>query len=85
MMDQGNYLGRLGNFEGALGAYKNAVERILGDGFEIPLYFGEGGGVRSRKYIELKDASRLTLMACCNHVASCLLKMSKLEEVRCFV
>lgn len=80
MIDQGNRLKKFGNLEGALGAYKAAVRHILGDGFEVPLYFAEGGGMRSKKYIDLKDASRLTLMACYNHIGSALMKMSKMEE-----
>ncbi|CAL1705913.1 unnamed protein product [Somion occarium] len=67
-------------YQAALGKFKKTARVIVGDGFEIPLYCGEGGGFRSKKYMEMKQAKRLALMECCVQIARCLRELEDYEQ-----
>ncbi|KAI0317374.1 hypothetical protein OF83DRAFT_1163971 [Amylostereum chailletii] len=64
----------------ALQKLKQAVTVVVGDGFEVPLYANEGGGVRSKKYMDMDPRAAFFLMGCCEDISACLQKMGNVEQ-----
>lgn len=73
-----------GNHDLARQKYKSAVILIVGEGFEVPLYAKEGGGVRSRKYMDLETGKMVALMGCFTEIARCYHKAGKEEDASVF-
>lgn len=60
---------------------KQAIALVVGDGFEVPLYSKEGGGLRSSKYLGLSIRKQVMMMGHCYVMGKMYLVMGKDEEV----
>ncbi|KAH9947500.1 hypothetical protein B0H21DRAFT_738280 [Amylocystis lapponica] len=59
-------------YEEARYKYRQAITAVVGDDFTIPLTPAQGGGVRSDVYLGLTIDETISLMACCNGMAICM-------------
>ncbi|KAI0075654.1 hypothetical protein K474DRAFT_1599470 [Panus rudis PR-1116 ss-1] len=79
-MEEASRLYQSSRYEPALLKYKEAIGSLLGNDFQIPLPYAEGGGVISKAYLDLTMQKRPILMACCEKIGELLWKLKKEEE-----
>ncbi|KAF8581950.1 hypothetical protein K439DRAFT_1618627 [Ramaria rubella] len=73
---KGDILVDTSKYQEAYSKYREAMEVILGKGFQIPLT----DGLKSEVYMKLTHWERIDLMACCNAMAECLFQQKLREE-----
>lgn len=78
---QGDRLLLSGFYREACAKYLGAIAAIVGHRSELPLSLADGG-TASEKYAALSPWQRVDLMACCDGVAQCLIKLENVEEVK---